>query len=79
MVWDPQRQQALRMDGIIIIDYYYCCCCCCCGKSQLKKNKIWLVTPTLGSPEVDQGLVKGLRKRVKYRMQSSYHSQSSLW
>jgi len=48
-------------------------------KVTIKKNKIWLVTPTLGSPEVDQGLVKGLRIRVKYRTQSRDHSQSSLW
>jgi hypothetical protein len=71
MVWDPQRQQALKMDGIIIIVIV--------GKVIIKKNKIGLVTPTLGSPEVDQGLIKGLRIRVKYRTQSSYHSQLSLW
>jgi hypothetical protein len=49
MVWDPQRQQALKMDGIIIIVIV--------GKVIIKKNKIGLVTPTLGSPEVDQGLI----------------------
>jgi len=53
MVWDPQRQQALKMDGIIIIVIV--------GKVIIKKNKIGLVTPASGSPEVDQGLIKGLR------------------
>jgi hypothetical protein len=37
------------MDGIIIIVIV--------GKVIIKKNKIRLVTPMLGSPEVDQGLI----------------------
>ena len=40
------------------------------------KNKIkWLVTPASGSPEVDQGLVKGL-KLVSNKC-SQAHTQSS--
>ena len=64
--WDPQRQQALRMDGIIIVVIIIIVVVVIIivvvvveSERQLKRNKKnWLVTPASGSPEVDQGLIK---------------------
>jgi hypothetical protein len=59
MVWDPQRQQALRVIIIIIIVIIIILVVVVVvvfEKDNLK-NKKWLVTPASGSPEVDQGLV----------------------
>ena len=58
------------MDGIIIIIIVVVV-----EKRKLKKGIKVLVTPASGSPEVDQGLVKGL-KLVSIRC-SQAHTQSS--
>jgi flagellar basal body-associated protein FliL len=70
--WDPQIQQALRMDGIIIVVIIIIVVVVIIivvvviiivvvvvgkGKAIKRKYKL-LVTPASGSPEVDQGLVK---------------------
>ena len=64
--WDPQRQQALRMDGIIIVVIIIIVVVVIIivvvvvvgkGKAIKRKYKL-LVTPASGSPEVDQGLIK---------------------
>jgi len=70
VVWDPQRQQTLRLEGIIIIvvgggvglvvvdDW----------KVTIKRNKKGLVTPASGSPEVDQGLTRRSLKTTENKM-----------
>ena len=40
IVWDPQRQQALRMDGIIIVVIIIIIVVVVVEKRKLKRNKI---------------------------------------
>jgi hypothetical protein len=65
MAWDPQRQQALRMEGIIIIVIIVVVVVV---KVTIRKNKNALVTPASGSPEVNQGLTKRSLNMIENKM-----------
>ena len=70
VVWDPQRQQTLRLEGniiivvgggvgLVVVDDW---------KVTIKRNKKGLVTPASGSPEVDQGLTRRSLKTTENKM-----------
>jgi septation ring formation regulator EzrA len=69
MAWDPQRQQALRMEGIIIIVIIVIVVVVVVVvKVTIRKNKNGLVTPASGSPEVNQGLTKRSLNMIENKM-----------
>jgi len=60
MVWDPQRKQALRLEGIIIIIVVVVVVVVVVvdWKVTITRNNKGLVTPASGSLQVDQGLTR---------------------